>query len=172
MSAVIDNLPYINSMDENEAKASFFRCSGSSIWTDEMLANRPFASQADLHHASEMSWNQLTSHDWLNAFKIHPRIGDIEGLRQKFASTANWASAEQAGTAQASDDILRELAKGNTEYEQKFGFIFIVFATGKTAPEMLAILKERLNNDAAQEFEIACGEQKKITNIRLEKLAP
>jgi 2-oxo-4-hydroxy-4-carboxy-5-ureidoimidazoline decarboxylase len=106
----------------------------------------------------------------LEAFKIHPRIGDIESLRKKFASTASWASDEQSGASEAAEDVLHELSEGNDHYEKKFGYIFIVCATGKSATEMLTLLKNRLHNNPEAEFAIACEEQKKITNLRLDKL--
>ena len=135
-----------------------------------MLSQSPFTDLADLRAKAEAAWKPLTKTDWLLAFKIHPKIGDKESLRQRFASTSNWASHEQSGTAHAGEEVLHALADGNVEYETKFGYIFIVCATGKSAQEMLTLLNERLQNDADTEFSIACGEQKKITALRLEKL--
>jgi 2-oxo-4-hydroxy-4-carboxy-5-ureidoimidazoline decarboxylase len=172
MTTQTANINYINSLTEEMARESFFRCSGSAIWADEMISQMPFADASELYRKSDQSWKLLTKHDWLNAFRIHPKIGDIDKLRKKFTTTANWASSEQSGTASANEETLRGLAAGNVEYENKFGYIFIVFATGKSAPEMLTILRGRLLNSADVEFEIACGEQKKITNLRLEKLEP
>lgn len=108
--------------------------------------------------------------DWLEALAAHPRIGDLHSLREKFASTADWASGEQAGVAGAGDDLIRALADGNRDYEAKFGYIFIVCATGKTAAEMLAILRERLLNGPGAELRIAAAEQAEIMRLRLEKL--
>jgi 2-oxo-4-hydroxy-4-carboxy-5-ureidoimidazoline decarboxylase len=108
--------------------------------------------------------------DWREAFTHHPRIGDVSKLREKFASTATWSSQEQKGVSGASEETIQALAQGNRAYEEKFGFIFLVCATGKSAEEMLALLRERMPNDAAAELRIAAGEQAKITRIRLEKL--
>ncbi len=110
--------------------------------------------------------------DWLEAFGAHPKIGDLDALRAKFAATAAWTAHEQAGAHGAPDDLLRELAEENCRYEARFGYIFIVCATGKTAGEMLTVLKARLTNYPAEEIKIAAGEQAKITRIRLEKIAP
>ncbi len=166
------NLTFINGLSPLDAKAAFFRCSGSAPWSDEMLSQLPFSSCEQLLDKAESAWNQLSDQDWLQAFQIHPRIGDKDKLREKFASTVKWASAEQAGTAEASEEVLQALADGNIEYERKFGYIFIVCASGKSASEMLDLLQARLHNDLEAEFHIACGEQKKITRLRLEKLNP
>lgn len=164
------NVSPLNSMPLDELRDAFFRCSGSNVWTESMLAARPFEDHKTLLASSNSSWQDLAKNDWFEAFKIHPRIGDIESLRKKFASTAAWASYEQAGTSHAPEKVLQELHEGNDQYEKRFGYIFIVCATGKSAAEMLELLKERLHNDSDTEFSIACEEQKKITNLRLEKL--
>jgi 2-oxo-4-hydroxy-4-carboxy-5-ureidoimidazoline decarboxylase len=100
----------------------------------------------------------------------HPRIGDVSKLREKYKATATWSSQEQRGVQEASEEVLQGLADGNREYEARFGFIFLVCATGKSAGEMLALLRERMNNEPEAELRIAAGEQAKITRIRLEKL--
>lgn len=122
--------------------------------------------------AAEETWWQLREHDWLEAFTAHPKIGDVSSLRAKFKGKReeSLASVEQSGVAGADDAVLHELAQGNTDYEKRFGYIFIVCATGKTAEQMLEILKTRINNDPQQELKIAADEQRKITQIRLEKL--
>ena len=135
-----------------------------------MYAARPFLNQKDVFEKAESCWLTCKKADWLEAFTHHPRIGDVESLKQKFASTATWASGEQGKVQTASDNVLEELKKYNDLYVNKFGFIFIVFATGKTADEMLSILKERYDNDAVEEIINAMLEQNKITQIRLKKL--
>ena len=112
----------------------------------------------------------LAESDWQEAFTHHPQIGDRESLKKKFASTAGWAGNEQSGTATATEDVLDELAEYNHQYREKFGYIFIVCATGKTALEMLTMLKQRIENSRETEILIAAGEQAKITRLRLEKL--
>ena len=108
--------------------------------------------------------------DWKEAFSHHPKIGDLESLKKKFSSTAGWASDEQSGVNTASQQIIEALADGNKKYEEKFGYIFIVCAAGKSAEEMLAIFKSRLQNSPEVEIEIAADEQNKITKLRIEKL--
>lgn len=135
-----------------------------------LIASRPYASEAELYSASDRIWQSLKAEDWLEAFRHHPKIGDLESLKTKFASTSDWASGEQGGVALASERVIEELAAGNTIYEEKFGYIFIVCATGKTAGEMLALLQERLHNSPDVEIVRAMEEQNKITRLRLEKL--
>ena len=160
----------INALSASEARAEFLRCCGASVWADAMTARRPYSDAKDLMSACESIWPVLKSADWLEAFSHHPKIGDIDGLRTRFAATAGWASGEQAGAAAASEATLRALAEGNAAYERRFGYIFIVCATGKTADEMLAILQARLPNGLSDEMAIAANEQQKITYLRLGKL--
>jgi 2-oxo-4-hydroxy-4-carboxy-5-ureidoimidazoline decarboxylase len=164
------NLDALNAMPPDAARGAFLRCCGSRRWADQMLARRPFASDAELFAAADEVWTSLGPDDWLEAFAGHPRIGDLDGLRKKFANTADWASHEQSGVAAANEEILRRLAEGNRRYEERFGYIFIVCATGKTAAEMLDILNARLSNSPEQELAIAAAEQAKITRLRLQKL--
>lgn len=113
---------------------------------------------------------KLESKDWLEAFTHHPRIGDVKNLRQKFASTAQWSQDEQKGVHGVPEDVIQALADGNARYEKKFGHIFLVCATGKSAQEMLALLQQRLHNTPETELRVAMQEQAKITRLRLEKL--
>jgi 2-oxo-4-hydroxy-4-carboxy-5-ureidoimidazoline decarboxylase len=123
-----------------------------------------------VYAAADAIWLKLDRADWLEAFTHHPKIGDMDSLRAKFATTKEWAAGEQSGVNAANEEVLRGLADGNREYEQRFGHIFIVCATGKSAQEMLTLLRARLHNEADKELRIAAGEQAKITRIRLEKL--
>ncbi len=166
------NLEQINSWTEAEARAAFLLCCGAMRWAERMTARRPFRQSDELLEAAEQIWNGLGREDWLEAFAAHPKIGDLDALRVKFGSTAAWAATEQGGVAAASESILLALAEGNRAYEAKFGYIFIVCATGKTAPEMLVLLQQRLNNVPEKELAIAAAEQAKITRIRLQKLCP
>jgi len=165
-------LTQINSWTDDEAREAFRRFCGSARWCELMVHVRPFDSEAALYEAADRIWWGLARPDWLEAFSAHPKIGDLDALRAKFAATAAWAAHEQAGVDGAPDDLLRELAEENCRYEARFGYIFIVCATGKTAEEMLTLLKERLSNDAREELANAAAEQAKITRIRLEKIAP
>ena len=161
----------LNGLPEPEARAALVRCCGSTAWVEGMLAGRPFATEAALLAAAERIESEMTRADWLEAFGHHPRIGqDIESLRRRFAATADWSAGEQAGVSAAGEATLRGLADGNRAYESRYGYIFIVCATGKSADEMLALLQARLHNDPDAELRIAAGEQAKITRIRLGKL--
>jgi len=164
------NVAVFNAMAPDDARAALLRCCGSRRWAERMLARRPFASPSELFAAGAEVWAGLGREDALEAFASHPQIGDVEGLRKKFSTTADWAAHEQAGVAGADDDVLRQLADGNRRYEERFGYIFIVCATGKSAAEMLDILNARLRNPPEQELAIAATEQAKITRLRLEKL--
>ncbi len=157
----------VNSLSEEEAGLNLHRCCGSSRWVQQMIARRPFQSDEELFRIADELWQRLSESDWKEAFAHHPKIGDVESLRRKFATTAHWASGEQAGVYAATDDVMQGIADGNRDYEQKFGYIFIVCATGKSAEEMLDTLKERLKNSPSAEIEIAAAEQMKITRIRL-----
>ena len=159
----------VNSADEAAARDALSRCCGARRWVAGMLRRRPFADVDDSVRVAGEVWDALGTADRLEAFAHHPRIGE-KALREKFAATANWASGEQAGVTAASEDVIRGLAEGNDRYFEKFGFIFIVCATGKSAAEMLEILRARLANDPETEIRIAAGEQRKITEIRLRKL--
>jgi 2-oxo-4-hydroxy-4-carboxy-5-ureidoimidazoline decarboxylase len=137
-----------------------------------MLARRPFASTHDLLRAADEVWALLDRASYLEAFSHHPKIGeDLSALRAKFGSTASWANQEQAGLRSADERTLLALRDENQAYLARFGFIFIVCATGKSASEMLELLRARMNNEPAFELAIAAREQGKITKLRLEKLA-
>jgi len=164
------NIEVINLLPDAEVRAAFSRCCGAAAWIDAMCASRPFADRASLFARADAIANDLTRADWLEAFSHHPQIGDVSALRDKFAATAGWASQEQRGARTASDATLEALARGNRAYAQRFGYIFIVCATGRSADEMLAMLESRLGNDPADELRIAAAEQMKITRLRLEKL--
>ncbi len=135
-----------------------------------MLLRRPFGSRPALLTAAREEWFALAPDDWRDAFAHHPKIGDLGALRARFAATAALAEREQAGVAGAPDAILEALAEGNRAYEQKFGFIFIVCAAGRSAGEMLDMLRARLRNDPRTELLIAAEEQAQITARRLEVL--
>lgn len=134
------------------------------------MAAIPVEDYVDLVEDAEENWWSCSKEDWLEAFSHHPKIGDLGSLKSKFADTADWAGKEQGDVTSASENILKELAELNAAYEQKFGYIFIVCATGKSAPEMLELMKSRLDNDADTEIEIAADEQLQITRLRLQKL--
>lgn len=164
-------LQEFNSLDQESAKAELLKCCGSQKWASLMIDHLPFASDEELHNKAATLWyEECKEEDWLQAFQHHPKIGDVKSLHEKFSSTKEWAGEEQANVQGANADIIQEIASGNKEYEEKFGFIFIVSATGKSAEEMLAILKDRLINDYDEEIKVAMQEQNKITQLRLKKL--
>lgn len=163
-------LPELNELSVASLKEALTTCCGSTTWVNEMAKIFPVESEENLFEQAKIIWFACSESDWREAFGHHPKIGDINSLRNKFANTQALASGEQSGVATASQDILEKLAKGNQQYEEKFGYIFIVCATGKFADEMLAILESRLPNSPEEEILIAMQEQDKITEIRLEKL--
>jgi 2-oxo-4-hydroxy-4-carboxy-5-ureidoimidazoline decarboxylase len=163
-------LQLINSLDEAAARALFLRCCGATRWAEGMAARQPFASAEKLWAAAEEIWQGLAREDWLEAFAAHPKIGDLNVLRGKFARNAAWSAQEQGGVVGASEATLQALAQGNRDYEARFGHLFVVCASGKTAEEMLALLTQRLHNDPQDELLIAAAEQEKITRLRLQKL--
>ncbi|MBX3015930.1 MAG: 2-oxo-4-hydroxy-4-carboxy-5-ureidoimidazoline decarboxylase [Caldilineaceae bacterium] len=167
---MFDAITQLNQLNRTAAEEKLTRCCGATRWVAQMLARRPFASVDQLRQSADDIWWALAPDDWREAFQHHPKIGDVDSLRRKFASTQTWAAHEQAAVQQASEAVLTGLAAGNLAYEAKFGYIFIVCATGKSAPEMLALLEQRLPNDPSTELPIAAEEQRKITQIRLHKL--
>ena len=160
----------LNQGEWQDTEAKLRQCCGATRWVAGMMARRPFASVAELLQVADEIWWALGPADWREAFTHHPKIGDLASLRAKFANTQAWAASEQASVREASEAVLTRLAQGNAAYEQKFGYIFIVCATGKRAPEMLALLEQRLHHDPASELKVAAEEQRKITQIRLNKL--
>ena len=157
-------------LDPEEKKKMLYQCCGSRAWVEKMLAVPPAEDLIDLFEDAEEKWYECSEQDWKQAFSNHPRIGDLESLKKKFASTAKWVSNEQLGVNTATENILERLAECNKLYEEKFGYIFIICATGKSADEMLKSLEERLPNAPKDEIKIAAAEQNKITQLRLEKL--
>jgi 2-oxo-4-hydroxy-4-carboxy-5-ureidoimidazoline decarboxylase len=160
----------LNALNDDDASAAFTNCCAADKWVERMKAARPFANDEAVFAASESIAATLAEPDWLEAFAAHPLIGDVDSLRKKNAATKQLAAGEQAGVDAASETTLRELAELNHVYLARFGFIFIIFATGKTADEMLAILKSRIANSREQEIANAAAEQLKITRLRLMKL--
>jgi OHCU decarboxylase len=158
-------------LDGDDSREMLAQCCASTTWVEGMLARRPFADDAAVMAAAEAVAATLVEADWHEAFAAHPLIGDVESLRQKSSATKALAAGEQAGVSGADGATLRELAELNRAYRDRFGFIFIVFATGKSADQMLAILKSRICNTRDEELRTAAAEQLKITKLRLAKLA-
>jgi 2-oxo-4-hydroxy-4-carboxy-5-ureidoimidazoline decarboxylase len=160
----------LNALTEEEAVAAFLTCCGSTRWAREMARRRPYRSQADVHIAVHEVWWELDPEDWDEAFRAHPRIGERKAAPAQSAQAAAWSMQEQAGAAAADDEIAAALAEGNRAYEERFGRIYIVCASGKTGKQLLRILRARLQNDPDTELRVAAAEQVKITELRLEKL--
>jgi OHCU decarboxylase len=160
----------LNELSADDAEAEFLKCCGSTRWARSMTSVRPFHSLDDLLTKADSVWWSLSEEDWLEAFRAHPKIGEKKAAANQSEQAQNWSAAEQSGMSDAASEITSALAEGNREYEQRFGFIYIVCATGKSPEEMLAILKARLQNDAETELQNAATEQRKITRLRLEKL--
>ncbi|HEU4767454.1 MAG TPA: 2-oxo-4-hydroxy-4-carboxy-5-ureidoimidazoline decarboxylase [Pyrinomonadaceae bacterium] len=164
------NLKWLNEFPADDAVAEFAKCCGAKRWAEAMTERRPYASVEELTRVAADIWSSLSHEDWLEAFRSHPKIGEKKATEAVSAQAQHWSGQEQSGVRDANRDTIDSLAQLNREYEQKFGFIFIVCATGKSAAEMLAMLRERLQNDAATELPIAAAEQAKITELRLKKL--
>jgi 2-oxo-4-hydroxy-4-carboxy-5-ureidoimidazoline decarboxylase len=161
----------LNALAEPAAAEALRRCCAAERWVAALLALRPYASSLELHACAERAWQSLEERDYLEAFSHHPQIGqDLASLRQRFNSTHTLAEGEQAGVHDADEATLHALREGNRAYRARFGYIFIVCATGKSAAEMLHLLQQRIGNDPATELRLAAAEQAKITRLRLDKL--
>jgi OHCU decarboxylase len=161
-------LAEFNTLTSPQAEASLMDCCGSTRWAASVASRRPFATVDALRKAADSIWWNLERADWLEAFSHHPQIGDKPASGSE--SARQWAEGEQTGARAATDDVKARLARANRAYYEKFGYIYIVCATGKSADAMLAILNQRLQNDAPSEISIAAEQQRLITRIRLEKL--
>lgn len=167
MPAANPTLAIWNTLSPQAAADAILPCNGSQAWAEGMAALRPFDTPFDLTCTADRIWQSLAESDWQQAFDSHPRIGEQHAKSATEASLA-FSSTEQSA-ANPDDAIKAELAAANREYDAKFGRIFIVCATGKSAAEMLAILRQRLHNDPATELREACEQQRQITQIRLRK---
>jgi allantoicase len=161
---------YLRAMPEPELELALRACCGSSAWVRAMQRERPFANRASLDAASQKIWRALEAPDWDEAFRAHPRIGEKKADAHQGEVAKAWSASEQKSVGAASAATLAELREVNRAYEARFGRIYIVCATGKSADEMLAIAKERLENDPDTEFHRAADEQTRITSLRLTKL--
>jgi 2-oxo-4-hydroxy-4-carboxy-5-ureidoimidazoline decarboxylase len=158
-----------NGLSAGEAAEEILACCGSAAWASAIAARRPFVDEAALITASDEIWNQLMARDWMEAFSKHPRIGERKVPALASAQSAAWSAQEQQKVATAGEAGQADLMRGSREYERRFGRVFIVCATGKSALEILAILRRRLLNDDTTELREAAEEQRKITSLRLRK---
>ena len=156
-------LDRFNQLPDEEAAAQLLAVCHSRRWAKEVAAGRPYADLAALQRAADEVWLGLGPEDWLEAFAAHPRIGQAGG------ASADWSRQEQAGVGGATD-VQERLARGNADYEARFGHVFLISAAGRDAPEILSALTERLGNDPATELRVAAEEHRRITRLRLERL--
>lgn len=161
-------LAEFNALSAAQAEAALADCCGSVRWAAFVAAGRPYADADALHKSTDSIWWKLERADWLEAFSHHPQIGEKPAAGTDAAR--KWAEGEQAGARVIADEVKERLARANRAYFEKFGYIYIICATGKSAEAMLAILNQRLQNDAASELSIAAEQQRLITRLRLEKL--
>ena len=159
----------LNALPAPEAARELLRCCGSTRWVRAMAVARPFGNVAAVDEAADRIFDTLAPADWLEAFAAHPRIGESSRAGRADASE-EWSAEEQASASAASDAVRDRLARRQRDYEARFGYIFIICATGRNAPEMLAALEQRMPNAPADELRIASEEQRKITHLRIEKL--
>jgi len=160
-----------NAASETAALDAMIACCGARRWAQALVAMRPIQNQETMLAAADRVWSTMGEPDWMEAFACHPRIGGGIGERKAHATPKSvaWSAQEQSGAAQAAERVLAELAAGNAQYEERFGFTYIVCATGKSAEEMLAILNRRVASDRAAELREAAEQQRQITGIRLRK---
>ena len=164
------NVATLNALPEDRATTLLTACCGASRWVRGMLARRPFASGDALLSAADEVWGSLNEADWREAFAHHPRLGERTAAVAQDARAEAWSGGEQSGLADASGLVRAALADANTAYESRFGFVCIICATGKRAPELLQVTRARLKNSLHDELRIAAEEQRKITRLRLLKL--
>ena len=160
----------LDAMHEHEARAALADCCGAPGWIESMLAARPFRRPETLLKASDTAFDALSKEDWLEALRHHPRIGERTAERMLSTQAAKWAAGEQAGVAHADQAGRSQLSELNSQYESRFGFVFLICASGRTADDMTDALQQRLRNDPATELDTAAAEHRKITALRLEKL--
>lgn len=163
---------HLDALPEPDATFRLSACCGSATWVTRMLERRPFGTRERLLEQAELAADALDESDWLEAFSHHPRIGERAAAAAVSATAQRWSSGEQAASADAVAGVRAALAEANLDYEDRFGFIFIVCANGRSAEEILGVLRERLGNSTDEELANAARQQRLITRLRLEKLVP
>ena len=164
------DLAWLNELDAEEARKELLKCCGATRWAEAVEQGRPYRNPEELIARANEVWWSLTESDWLEAFRSHPKIGEKKAAQPVAQQSQQWSAQEQRGVHNATPEASDKLARLNREYEEKFGFIFIVCATGKSSDEILALLEQRLQNEPAAELPTAAAEQAKITELRLRKL--
>jgi allantoicase len=163
-------LRQLNAMDDQEIRAALADVCAAPAWLDRMAASRPFAAPAAVLAASDAAAEGAGPNDWREAFRHHPPIGERAAERPQSDASRALSAREQAASRDASPPDQAALAEGNRAYQDRFGYVFIVCAAGRSTPEILAILRDRLKNDPDTELRVAAGEQRRITRLRLERL--
>ena len=163
------NIAEFDHLPDEQKRELLQQCCGSSNWVNKMIASMPAEDLVDLEELAEENWYACNHQDWKEAFDHHPEIGDINSLREKFSSTSHLAENEQSGVEGSNEEVLQQLSDGNKKYKEKFGYIFIISAAGKSGKEILNELQARLSNSAEEEIKNAMEEQNRITKLRIEK---
>jgi allantoicase len=159
-----------HNLSRRQAVRALLDCCGSKKWAEKMAKQRPFVSPTELFESADRTWRDLQRKDWLEAFQHHPPVGGRRAAANQSATQSRWSAKEQSTAQKATPEVLAALAAGNKAYADKFGYVFLICATGKTSDEILTSLKQRMPNDAEAELRGAAAEQCKITRLRLEKL--
>jgi 2-oxo-4-hydroxy-4-carboxy-5-ureidoimidazoline decarboxylase len=160
----LGRLDWFNDLPQEEAAGELLAVCHSGRWARRVAAGRPYADVAALQAAADQAWRSLGPEGWLEAFAAHPRIGEGGG------GSPAWSRQEQAGVGGAGREVQEALARGNADYEARFGHVFLIAAAGRSADEILAQLQQRLGNDPATELRVAAGEHRRITRLRIERL--
>ncbi len=160
----------LDALPRSDAADALASCCGSSRWVSRMLIRRPFGSLERVLAEAEEAWRSLTPSDWLEAFAHHPRIGEQQSETPQGRQAATWSAGEQSRVTEAAGSVRQALIEMNRAYEARFGYIYIVCASGRSAEELLALARARLSHEPKAELLIAAEEQLKITLLRLRKL--
>jgi OHCU decarboxylase len=159
-----ERLAWFNGLPRDEAEMYLHECCGSSAWASTVAGRRPYADVPALVWAADDVWTALAPSDWLEAFAAHPRIGESGG------QAPDTSQKEQSRIMGEGDETLALLGEENRRYEAQFGHVFVISASGRSAAEVLAALRERMKNDPAKEVAVAAEEQRKITRLRMERM--
>jgi len=164
------NLERFNRLSRKKAAKTLLDCCGSIKWAEQLAEQRPFSNRWALFEAADAVWAELGHEDWLEAFRYHPTIGGTRAEAKQSATQSRWSATEQSAAGSAAPEVLTALAAENKTYAKKFGYVFLICATGKTSEEILSALRQRMQNHPELELPVAAEEQRKITRLRLEKL--
>jgi OHCU decarboxylase len=167
---IVRDLNWFNSLPTAEAIDELLKCCSSNRWANQLEDERPFTTIEELSRAAHAAWQSLSALDWLQAFRSHPRIGEQQAANEISQQAQAWSQQEQSAVHSSAQSTVAELSRLNEEYQEKFGYIFIVCASGKSPEEIIGILKKRIRNEKSTELKIAATEHEKITELRLRKL--